>query len=432
MATREQLQKARAGQSEAIAALLNTALESRNITAQVQRCGDELQILLESSTIPPQQEMVEFVRQGLQRLQLTSITTIALMGQKRGYLKDHWQVTFELYGTTVTPLTEGNSPPSVSPRSQPSAPAFGASSTADPVVFPASVNPPAEPVPSASLAHIHASGNRSLSQGVPAGQRPTTKATLLSSAETENLPQLLGIGVALGGVIAYLPVTSFLLHPLIVLVHEFGHAFAAWLLGYPAIPAFDFVHGGGVTAHFNRASLLIYLIYIGLAFLYYRYRKNYLTLRLLLVMTVVYSVIAFLPAHEDIVTAMGHAFELLFIIIFGFQGLSGFGCRGRVEQSLYLIIAFYMWFSCLGFGWQLIADTTFRANYLSGKGGLVHDFVILAGQYAGGNLIAIAIAFLLAGLAVPPLTWLLYRHRDRMARIIHRFWFITNAPRFSW
>lgn len=43
--------------------------------------------------------------------------------------------------------------------------------------------------------------------------------------------------------------TCFVLSPLVTFLHEFGHAVAAWLLGCPAIPAFDFVYGGGITHH---------------------------------------------------------------------------------------------------------------------------------------------------------------------------------------
>ncbi|MEO1125506.1 MAG: hypothetical protein AAFW84_08325 [Cyanobacteria bacterium J06635_15] len=435
MPSREQLQQAREGHADAIAALLNTALASRNMTAQVQRCGDELQILLESSSLPPQQATVEFVRQGLQRLKVTSIATVTLMGQKQGYLKEHWQVIFDLYGTTVTSLNEAKPAKSVAPDPQSAPPTGRNFPRADLWDSPQTVEAqsPLPPPENARPHHqdISPIGNISPMQTIP--PPPPSSTAPQSSPQDENLLQLLGLGFGLGCVITYLKVTAFLLHPMITLVHELGHAFAAWLLGYPAIPAFDFVHGGGVTAHFSRAPLLIYLVYIGLAFLYYRYRKNYLTLRLLLGVTVTYSIMTFLPAHEDLITAMGHAFELLFVVIFGFQGLTGIGCRyGKLERSLYFMVAFYIWFSCLNFSWKLIADPAFQASYLSGKGGLVNDFVILAGHYAGGNLGAIAIAFLLACLAVPPITWLIYRHRHRLAAAIHRFWVVTDAPRFSW
>ncbi|MEM8545965.1 MAG: hypothetical protein AAGF66_18465 [Cyanobacteria bacterium P01_H01_bin.119] len=423
MPSYKHLQQAKSGNPQAIAVLLNRALADRRITAQVQQCGDELQILLNSEHLPDQPGTVKLIRQGLLHLRPEAIAAVTLMAQTTGLRQDQWQITFDLYGAPPALPTQ--------PKPGPQAVNQLAAEEADANLSDALVNEAArsrdavqprfsEPVPP----HNPDPNPVDLSSN----QAPTAKAR-----QPENLLQIVLIGMVLGALVTVIKPIAFVLHPLIVIIHELGHAFAAWLVGYPAIPSFDFVHGGGITAHFSRWPLIIYLTYAGLAALYYRYRKNYLTLRLLLGITLVYSGLVFLPVHEDFITVMGHGFELLFVVIFGFQGLTGLGCRnGQLEQPLYVMVAFYIWLSCAGFGWKLINDAGFRAQYLSGKGGLVNDFVILAGQYTGGNLTAIAIAFLSACAAILPILWLLQRHRHRLAAAIHRFWLMTDAQRFSW
>ena len=92
-----------------------------------------------------------------------------------------------------------------------------------------------------------------------------------------GIPQAGWRSLAIGWVLAMLLLSSgrltFIFHPFITLVHELGHAACGWLLGYPAIPAFDFVHGGGVTSHFGRLWVLIGGIYGGFGYVSYRYRK---------------------------------------------------------------------------------------------------------------------------------------------------------------
>src|SRR6185436_11151598 len=54
-------------------------------------------------------------------------------------------------------------------------------------------------------------------------------------------------GLALALIVYVVPLLRFVFHTLITLVHEHGHTISAWSFGIPAIPAFDFVYGGGVT-----------------------------------------------------------------------------------------------------------------------------------------------------------------------------------------
>ncbi|MEB3226567.1 MAG: hypothetical protein VKJ86_12265, partial [Synechococcus sp.] len=66
-------------------------------------------------------------------------------------------------------------------------------------------------------------------------------------------------GSLLGLVLFFLPPTRFILNTFLTFVHEIGHAIAYWMFGYPAVPSFDFVFGGGITLALNRAPIIFWL-----------------------------------------------------------------------------------------------------------------------------------------------------------------------------
>src|SRR5205085_4916566 len=86
--------------------------------------------------------------------------------------------------------------------------------------------------------------------------------------------RILGIGLVLAIVITAIPFARFIFHPIIILVHELGHAVAGWLLGYPSIPSFDFVYGGGITPR-GPFQIAVGLVVAGaFAYLGYIFREN--------------------------------------------------------------------------------------------------------------------------------------------------------------
>lgn len=70
--------------------------------------------------------------------------------------------------------------------------------------------------------------------------------------------QIKSLAIALG--LAFLstrvPILSIAFNAYNTAVHEVGHAFTGWIFGYIAIPAFDYINGGGVTRLFSRPLLL--------------------------------------------------------------------------------------------------------------------------------------------------------------------------------
>ncbi len=223
----------------------------------------------------------------------------------------------------------------------------------------------------------------------------------------------LGIGLFLAILISSLQFLSFALSYFIILVHELGHTFAGWLFGYPSIPAFNFVHGGGITLTQTRADSVIILIYLALGFLFFYYRKKRFTLGFLAIFTLIYSYIAFNNIHQGIITFMGHGFELIFTGIFLYRGFSGYGLRLSLERPLYYMLAFFTFFKDVGFAWNLIYNSEIREIYEDGIGGVIdNDFVILARDFFHVNLSQVAGWFLVLTFLTPLVTFLFFRYSN--------------------
>jgi hypothetical protein len=215
---------------------------------------------------------------------------------------------------------------------------------------------------------------------------------------------------------------NFLLSYFVVLIHELGHSAISWLFGFPAIPAFDFIHGGGMSVWSpERWFVLVWLVYVGFGWLFYRYRHNSLTCQCLWATVLLYSLCAFTPLHTALRILMGHGFELIFAGIFGYRGLSGFACRHAIERPLYLMLSLFTIMYELRFISGLWFDTDARALYLQGKGGLInHDLVLVARDYLHVDLTVVLGLLTFATLATPLITLVLYRYRQWMGYSLAR------------
>jgi len=204
-----------------------------------------------------------------------------------------------------------------------------------------------------------------------------------------------------------------LFSPFVTLIHELGHACLAWLFGYFAIPAFDFVYGGGITMQSqDRIGLIMLAIYGGFGFLFYRYRRNDLTSRVLLATVIFYCICAYTSIHQLLMIAMGHGFELIFAGIFLYRALSGSGCRYSIERPLYGMSGIFIILYDLRFAIRLLTSIDIREIYELGKGDILdHDFVRLANEYFHVDLSVIAIGFLLCCLLTPVITFLVFRYQ---------------------
>jgi hypothetical protein len=256
---------------------------------------------------------------------------------------------------------------------------------------------------------------------------PTPAPSLLGTHVETDPPEAPPWKLVAAGAIAaagahLVPPVAFLLRPLVTLLHELGHAATAWLLGCPAVPAFDFVYGGGVTHHQYFKLPLGILIGAVWVWLGWTFRRNPRTLALIGLAAAVWLIaISSEWRREVVIASMGHGGELILAAILLYMALAGVGWRmPEIERPLGAFAAFFVQFQTMGFAWRLRHDDAFLAWYRDGKGGaMMNDLEVMALDlriWTGAALSIEQVAgWLLAFSLVPPaVALLLYVCRDRV------------------
>ncbi len=228
----------------------------------------------------------------------------------------------------------------------------------------------------------------------------------------------LGIGLALAICIFFFPFWTFVFHAFITLVHEMGHSFIGWMFGYPTIPAFDFVYGGGVALYFSRNSSVLIIVYCLFGFLLYVYRKNRLTFTVIIILAALHLIFAFTKLHRILALFMGHGGELFIAWLFIYRAVSGSAVIIVLERPLYAFLGFFTQFSCIKFAYKLIFNRGFRFQYLHGKGGMTNDFVRIAQEYLHVELNSVAYFFLFCSLFPAIIAFLIFRYQTYIVPIL--------------
>ncbi len=224
----------------------------------------------------------------------------------------------------------------------------------------------------------------------------------------------LAIGAGLAAVALAVPLIGLVPAVLMTVIHELGHVATAWLFGSPAVPSFDLTYGGGVTHAFDRQPLLLVVIYGVFAFLAFRARDDRPALITVLVAVALYSVAAFSPLRDLLITAMGHGMELLIAGVFLYRALSGSQILRGAERPLYAFLGLYIVLDGARFAFRLIASREHREEYGEAKGG-GHwmDFSRIADQHLHGRLELVATLFLMACALTPLAAFLVHRYGRR-------------------
>lgn len=234
----------------------------------------------------------------------------------------------------------------------------------------------------------------------------------------------LGIGLVIALGLPYFPFINFLLHPLVTLFHEIGHAFFSWLTGIPAIPSFDFVHGGGVTRWFRESPSLpvVFLLWAGMGYLLYHYRQQKLSVAVFSGILVLHGIYVFSWIHEPVILFMGEGMVLVLGGVFLYRGLSGWGCvHPTVERPLYAGLGLWAIFGEMRFAYGLLHNGTARYFYRLGKGGMQNDFIRIADIYRMRTTLEGVASFLLVCAVVTLiLTFLLFRYRRSVYYVLFR------------
>lgn len=193
--------------------------------------------------------------------------------------------------------------------------------------------------------------------------------------------KILGFGLAAAIVVHWLPFTRFVFSALVTLFHELGHAIAGWLMGYPSIPAFDFVYGGGLTPHGEFHTSIAVAIACGFGYLGWLFRENRKSTVLIGALFLVWLFFVTREWRREIVfAAAGHLGELILGGIFFYKALSGTGWRAPdIERPLGAFVGFFVPMHTALFAWRLLHDPAFFSWYREGKGGaLMNDLEVVA------------------------------------------------------
>ena len=188
--------------------------------------------------------------------------------------------------------------------------------------------------------------------------------------------KILGVGLAIAIIAFAIPLLRFVFFPIDILLHELGHTIVGWLMGYPSIPSFDFVYGGGLTRHAGFQAILALAVAGGFAYLAYTFRGNSRTLAIVVACFLVWLFFVSSEWRREIAFgAAGHIGECVFAGIFFYMALAGIGWRiPELERPLGAFIAFFIEFNMLSFCINLMHDQDFLEVYREGKGGmLMHD-----------------------------------------------------------
>lgn len=208
------------------------------------------------------------------------------------------------------------------------------------------------------------------------------------------------VGPIFAVILIFFPFTKWTLRYFSILVHEFGHTFFYWLFGYPAIPSFDFSHGGGVTLGMARSNWLfigLHLLLIPIAIAAFK-RKLYAIIFIPVV--ILWLILAYTGGHQALIVYMGHGMELLIAGIFLYRATTGVALEREYERPIYSTLAFYLIFDNIIFSINLISNQAFRYLYENDVRQLVNDFKHIAFFNLGNADINVVASFHLLMCAV--------------------------------
>lgn len=184
------------------------------------------------------------------------------------------------------------------------------------------------------------------------------------------------------------------------LCHEMGHAAGALLVGRPALPAFDFSFGGGVTMTGERRWWLLALYAVGVVMLWRQAGERRWVRWGVGTATGLVALLVLTGLDEAWFVWMGYGGELIIATVFLHRALTGVAEVYPGERWLYGMVAWGLLGHALGMCWMLLFDPAFQHTYLMGKRGIDNDFVRLADSL-GLSLRGVAWLNLLVGLLVP-------------------------------
>jgi hypothetical protein len=247
-------------------------------------------------------------------------------------------------------------------------------------------------------------------------QRDEDAPAFAADAPAAREPWLyLGVGLVAAPVFAWAPILGFMGWFLAALVHEMGHAAAAWLCGMPSIPAISLA-GHAAAVHQEQSVVLALAVTGGLVLGAWHVLGGRARWVGAGVVGLGHLALAFTGARELLHLLAGHGAELLFAILCLWKTLDGGFTRSRVERGLYALVGWYLLGTNAWLCWGLVASGLARAEYRSsGSFGLTNDYVRVAEDVLGWRLPSVAGLMLVACALVLPAAFALWRLGRRLA-----------------
>ena len=254
------------------------------------------------------------------------------------------------------------------------------------------------------------------SQHAPTDEGDVAAPPLRAASERERLTlsrrKAIKLGVAVGAIVFLFPLTRFIFSYLLIIVHELGHTAFALLFGIPAVPALDFMFGGGVSLMWDRSILLTLCVIGGGLALLWRVRCDSRALAIGGGVALFWTLAMVTPLHDVMILAMGHGAELLFAGYAWHKCLTG-NCRSETERWLFGACSVFVLLSAWTFGYKLLASSLFRRQYEQAKGG-GHwmDFSRIAEQHLHVDLSIVAATFWLLTALTPVVAYWIWLNTD--------------------
>jgi hypothetical protein len=191
------------------------------------------------------------------------------------------------------------------------------------------------------------------------------------------------------------------------LVHEIGHAAAAWFVGCPSVPAIR-LDGHAAAMHGAQHLWMAIAVWAGLAYGAYHFRRNRLWMAGFIAAAALYPVFAFTGFRDIFHLAAGHGGELVFATIFFWRALAGGFANSEAERPLYATLGwFWMGGNLFLFSSLVLSEATRQWYYSSGSFGLTNDFIRIAEDHFHTSLeAACAPMILISLLPLPIALWL--------------------------
>lgn len=197
----------------------------------------------------------------------------------------------------------------------------------------------------------------------------------LAEAENWQLP---------GYVMAVVRIPSAGLGYITVFFHEIGHTVASWSYGQPAVPAFNFVDGGGVSMPLMDRSLvlqgMIYFAAIAAAWLCWK-EGFYAGLISIAALLLAHVPFAFGDRYLDVVSYMGHGGAVLVGCFCIWRAVTNLTekSHGAVERYLNMTFGLFAVMDNLSMSYILMTNDIARTVYEAGIGGhITNDFSAIA------------------------------------------------------